>query len=123
MRSNKEKFQYDQKLKSTARTLRRNQTNAELLLWYRLKARQLAGFKFKRQHPINGYIVDFYCLSKKLAIELDGSQHKDSIRSNYDMRRTLLLRRLGVRIIRFWDNEVSGNMDGVLQEILKHLQE
>ncbi|MBI4990534.1 DUF559 domain-containing protein [Candidatus Gottesmanbacteria bacterium] len=81
-------FKYSRNLKDYARNLRRRQTDAERLLWWRLRNRQLAGFKFRRQFPIADYIVDFYCDEKKLAIEVDGGQHTTPKYRQYDIKRT-----------------------------------
>ncbi len=112
---------YNSRLKSKARYLRQNQTEAEIFLWKRLRLRQVNGYKFRRQFPIQGFILDFYCYEKKLAIELDGSQHREVKNAEYDTQRTKELNNLGIKVIRFWDNDVFNNTDGVLQEILFHL--
>ncbi len=75
--------------------------------------------KFRRQHPVGNYIVDFYCDEAKLAIELDGGQHAMS--SEYDLERTEELQRKGIRVLQFWNNEVLGNLDGVLERIAEAL--
>ena len=98
--------------------LRKNQTPQEVLLWARLRNNQL-GLKFKRQYSISPYILDFYCPDKKLAIELDGSKHFDN--KEYDQERTNYLSVLGIKVLRFWNNEVNINMSGVLQEIITAL--
>jgi len=95
-----------------ARTLRNNPTEAEKALWSRLKMRQL-GFKFRRQHPVDPYIVDFYRPLKKLAIEVDGGQHTQDA----DLKRTEILAAQGIQIIRFWNNEVLSNINGVVEVI------
>ena len=106
--------------KSYARNLRRNQTDAERFLWTQLRARQL-GVKFRRQYAIGRrYIVDFCCLEHALIIELDGSQHRESIVT--DERRVRELERLGFRLLRFWDNEVLTNMGGVLERLIVALE-
>jgi very-short-patch-repair endonuclease len=87
-------------------------------MWSRLRMNQL-GFKFRRQHSIGRYIVDFYCPEKKLAIELDGSQHLDD--EKYDNKRTDYLNALGIAVLRFGDNEVNTNMEGVLLKIITTL--
>jgi very-short-patch-repair endonuclease len=104
-----------------SRTLRRNATNAEALLWSCLRSGQLAGFKFRRQHPIGHFILDFYCHKGKLSIELDGSQHATLEQADYDESRTLQLNSRGIRVLRFWDNEVFENLEGVLQVIFEAL--
>ena len=98
--------------------LRKNQTPQEVLLWARLRNNQL-GLKFKRQHSVGPYILDFYCPDKKLAIELDGSQHLNN--KEYDQERTNYLLVLEIQTIRFWNNDVNINIDGVLQEIISRL--
>jgi very-short-patch-repair endonuclease len=102
-----------------ARPLRRDQTEAERRLWYRLNNRQLAGHKFVRQAPIDRYVADFCCREARLIVELDGSQHADNLR---DELRDAALAARGFRILRFWNVEVFGNMDGVLETILAALQ-
>jgi len=98
-----------------AQALRHNQTNAEGLLWHYLRNKQLGGYKFRRQQPIGPYIADFACLSQKLLIELDGSQH--AARQDYDAKRDAFLRERGYRVLRFWNNEVFENCFGVLERI------
>lgn len=102
-----------------ARELRRDMTDAERLLWRHLRASQL-GYRFRRQHPIGPYIVDFACLSAKLVIELDGGQHADSAS---DAHRDAFLRRQGFRVLRFWNNEVLQNPEGALGMILQQLSD
>lgn len=97
-----------------ARILRQNQTDAEKLLWSRLRARQMESAKFVRQYPIGTYITDFACRSLKLVIELDGGQHADN---PADAERMNVLESSGYRVLRFWNNEVLSNVDGVLQVI------
>ena len=100
---------------SRARTMRRTITEAETLLWRRLRNQQVEGLKFRRQHPVGRYIADFACEELRLIIEADGSQHAENA---YDERRTEWLEENGWTVLRFWNNEVTGNMDGVLQAIL-----
>lgn len=102
-----------------ARGLRRNQTDAEQTLWWRLRNRQLHGAKFRRQHQIGRYIVDFCCLEQKLVVELDGGRHADH--SEADQQRTKVLEQQSYRVIRFWNHEVSANIDGVLEQIAQAL--
>ena len=99
-----------------ARRLRRNQTDAERLLWFRLRDRRLAGLKFKRQVPIDRYVVDFLCAEGKLIVEIDGGQH-DQHRKRDDIR-TAALEAMGYLVVRFWNNDVMQNTEGVLQDIL-----
>jgi very-short-patch-repair endonuclease len=99
-----------------ARRLRRHQTNAERLLWFRLRDRRLAGWKFKRQAPIDRFVVDFFCADAKLIVELDGGQHDHDRERDAD--RTRILEAMGYLVLRFWNHDVMRNMDGVLEEIL-----
>ena len=92
-----------------ARRLRRSQSDAEHVLWTRLRAHRFLGLKFRRQHPIGPYIVHFCCIDKKLIVELDGSQHLEN--ANYDSQRTAFLNRQGYRVIRFWNHEVLTGME------------
>ncbi len=97
-----------------ARRLRRDATNVERVLWFALRER-LPAWKFRRQHPIGGRVVDFACPERKLAIELDGGQH--ALREEADERRSAELTQRGYRVIRFWNNEVLDNLEGVLEAI------
>jgi very-short-patch-repair endonuclease len=105
---------------SRARQLRRNPTDVELLLWQRLRFWQVDGCKFRRQQPLGHYIVDFVCLHKRFIIELDGGQHAQE--ANYDAARDAWLREQGFIILRFWNNDVLKNIDGVMEMIVKGLQ-
>jgi very-short-patch-repair endonuclease len=89
-------------------------------LWYRLRARSLAGFKFVRQEPIGPYIVDFVCREKRLVIELDGGQHAGN---NRDLLRDRWFQTRRFRVLRFWNNDVLGNIDGVVTTIANALEE
>jgi len=102
-----------------ARTLRRKFTDAELKLWKHLRGRQIGGEKFRRQQPLGRYVVDFVCLEKKLIVEVDGGQHAAP---EYDKERTLWLESEGFRVIRFWNNEVLKDQEGVLDAIYKELK-
>ncbi len=99
-----------------ARRLRRAMTDAEMRLWLQLRDRRLAGLKFRRQHPIGRYVADFVCLERRLVVEVDGGQHADSRR---DRVRDAAIEAAGFRILRFWNNEVLGAMEGVLETILE----
>ena len=101
------------------RDLRKNATEAETLLWELLRDRQLAGLKFRRQHPMGGYILDFYCHETRLAVEIDGAVHKESEQAQHDAERSTYLNEQGIRVIRFWNHEVLSQTDTVLQKILK----
>jgi very-short-patch-repair endonuclease len=102
-----------------AKQLRKDSTDAERLLWSRLRAYRLAGHKFKRQQPLGAYILDFVCWEARLVIELDGGQHADP--DHGDETRDTWLRNQGLRVLRFWNHEVLGNIDGVLQRIAECL--
>src|ERR1700683_3817982 len=99
------------RLRAFGRDMRKSPTDAEAKLWSVLRSRQLGGFKFRRQYPIAGYILDFYCVRKRLAVELDVGQHGEAPYVAYDSKRTHTLGELGVRIIRFWDHDVLQQAD------------
>lgn len=101
--------------------LRKNQTDAEKILWYRLRNRGLHGYKFRRQMPVGPYVADFMYQSAYLIIEVDGGQHSDN--KEYDQYRDDFLRANGYKVIRLWNNEVLNNMDGVLEAITLALSE
>ena len=103
-----------------ARTLRRDQTDVERKLWSMLRGRQLGGFKFRRQVPIDRYFADFACVEAKLIVELDGGQHADQVA--YDAERTAMLEAWGWRVVRFWNDDVLVNADGVAETILNALR-
>jgi very-short-patch-repair endonuclease len=112
---------YNKNLKYLARELRKNMTDAERLLWSKVRMKQLNSYQFYRQKNVGNYIVDFYCPAGKLIIELDGSQHyteegkkKDEIRDQY-------LDSLGFTVLRFSDREVLKNLEGVIEKIHDHL--
>jgi len=104
-----------------ARHLRRNATDAERVLWNRLRRNQLNGHHFRRQVPIGAFVADFTCASKKLIVEVDGGQHAE--RAAADAIRTRYLEKEGYRVLRFWNNDVLCNTDGVVETILAALQE
>jgi very-short-patch-repair endonuclease len=108
---------YEGYLKELARKLRQNMTLGEVLLWQRLKRKQMRGYDFDRQRPIDRYIVDFYCKDLKLAIEIDGSSHDGEEAKINDEIRQERLESLGVRFLRFNDLDVKRNMEMVLSEI------
>ncbi|MFZ5789869.1 MAG: endonuclease domain-containing protein [Pseudomonadota bacterium] len=100
---------------------RRHSTDAERRLWQALRSRQLDGAKFRRQARVGPYIADFLCVAAKLIVEVDGGQH--AIDETYDAKRTQALRQQGYRVIRFWNNDVLDNMEGVLEVIRGALRE
>jgi very-short-patch-repair endonuclease len=102
-----------------AKMLRTNQTNEERKVWQALRASRLMNFKFRRQVPIDDFIVDFVCFEQKLIIEIDGGQHLDNKK---DLVRDAKLKALGYRVLRFWNNEITKNFDGVMEVILQQLQ-
>ncbi len=104
-----------------ARNLRKTQTPQEQKLWALLRNRQLLGYKFKRQYPIGNYIVDFVCREQKLVIELDGGQHNIADNIDCDIKRSQYIRHRGFKIIRFWNNEIDENIEGVVDKIIDEL--
>jgi very-short-patch-repair endonuclease len=100
-----------------ARSLRRNQTDAERKLWHHLRDRRLDGWKFRRQHPVGPYVLDLYCADARLVIELDGGQHDFDAHRNHDEARTAYLEKQGIKVIRFWNNDVMENALSVLEAI------
>lgn len=108
-------------LTQLARRMRKTPTDAERILWRHLSGKKLAGYRFRRQHPIGGrYIADFVCLEQHLIIELDGSQHATST-LEYDTTRTAFLMQEGYHMLRFWNLDVVQDTDTVLETILNHL--
>ena len=103
------------------RSLRKRMTDAERLLWRRLRLRQLNGWKFRRQCPYGDYILDFACLEAKLVIEVDGGQHAESIAR--DAERDAFLRSAGFRVLRFWNDQVMKEQDAVVELILCELDQ
>ena len=98
-----------------AKTMRTNATDAEHLLWQLLRAKRFMNLKFRRQHVIAPYIVDFYCHELGLVIELDGSQHCTDDAIEYDAERTKFLETLDLRVVRYWNHDVLKNTDVVLE--------
>ena len=99
------------------KNLRNNATDAEVVLWKHLQNKQLEGRKFRRQHSVENYILDFYCPSERLAIELDGAHHFTEEGLKYDQERTAFLNNLNIRVIRFENIEVFENIEKVLVKI------
>ena len=101
-----------------ARRLRKTATDAEKRLWSRLRNRQVANLKFRRQHPLSNRTVDFFCAEVKLAIELDGSGHLTDNGRKSDLDREIELYEKGIRVLRFFNHDISNNLDGVLNAII-----
>jgi very-short-patch-repair endonuclease len=108
----------DRKMIRIARRLRVNQTDAETVLWNHIRNRQIDGHKFVRQEPIGGYVCDFVCCERLVVIEVDGGQHNESAA---DVIRDQRLAEDGYRVLRFWNNDVLGNLEGVLATIQTQL--
>jgi very-short-patch-repair endonuclease len=111
----------DANLTKLARNLRKNSTQAEALLWSRLRANQMEGIKFRRQQPIENFIVDFVSFEKRIVIELDGGQHAED--KDRDKERDKWLKENGYIVLRFWNNDLFENMDGVLEIIREKCME
>ena len=109
-------------LEERRKSLRKNLTPAEAALWKRLQSKKLEGRKFRRQHSIENFIVDFYCPKEKLIIELDGAYHLDFAQQNYDLERTERLEFLGFKVIRFENKLVFEDIEFVLEEISSHFK-
>src|SRR5580704_2756915 len=110
-----------EQLRADARRLRREQTDAESVLWQHLRGKRLNGAKFRRQHLIGDHIADFCCLKHRLIVEVDGGQHADEVEK--DAARTHHLEEHGFRVIRFWNDDVLKNIEGVLTSIEDALRE
>lgn len=107
--------------KERRRELRKNQTDAEKTLWRHLRNKQFYGIKFFRQYSVGSYVLDFFSPKLRFAIELDGGQHAEEENHEYDEARTEYLRMQGIEVIRFWNNDVIQNIEGVLSEIAKRV--
>jgi very-short-patch-repair endonuclease len=110
-------------LEEVRKNLRNSLTPAEAILWKNLQRSQLDGKRFRRQHSVGNYIVDFYCPECRLAVELDGEGHFNSMASQYDVQRTDFLNSLNIRLIRFESRMVFENLEGVLESIRRHLRD
>ena len=104
------------------RKLRREPTWAERKLWSRLRSQRLGGYKFRRQHPLGRYALDFYCISAKLAVEVDGDPHGTPQGRIHDRERDALMAALGIKTMRFWNEEIRENLEGVLDTVLAELE-
>ncbi len=100
---------------ATARKLRRSSTDVERKLWHRIRDKQIEEFRFRRQRPIEKYIVDFICLEAQLIVELDAGQHAENVA--HDQKRSAFLHERGYRVLRFWNSEVIENIEGVLERL------
>ena len=107
-------------LLANAKQLRKTMTDVEQKLWYQLRAKRFASYKFRRQVPMQKYIADFVCYEPRIVIEVDGGQHADQ--KEYDQKRDEFFMQKGFKVLRFWNNEVMENMEGVLTVILNTLQ-
>ena len=103
----------------TARRLRRQLTDSEQVLWSALRDSRMQGIKFRRQHPFGPYVLDFFCVNAQLAVELDGGIHDQPEQKDYDNERTAFLEANGLRIMRFRNEEIADNLDGVMRAILE----
>ncbi len=104
---------------SNRKQLRNNTTQAEKMLWYELKNNQLSGRKFRRQHSVGNYILDFYCPEERLAIELDGEHHEEDEQKEYDQKRTEYLNGLKITVVRFKNTDVIFGRDSIVKKILE----
>jgi len=115
------KFSINKEILRRCKKLRRNSTPQEIIFWSRARAKRFKGLKFKRQYPIGKYIVDFVCLDKKFIVEIDGWQHKEENQERYDQGRTKFLEDSGFKVLRFWNNEINDNLEGVFLKIEEFL--
>lgn len=106
------------KMYEIARNLRKNRTKEEAILWKLLRNRQFMGLKFKRQFPIGNYVVDFVCEEKKLVLEIDGGQHNEPENIKEDKLRTDFIESKGYKVLRFWNNDINLNIQGVYETLL-----
>jgi very-short-patch-repair endonuclease len=113
--------EYDPKLRQAARELRKNMTDAERLLWSKIRKKQIKGFLFTSQKTLGRYIVDFYCYKANLVIEVDGSQHYSTDGIGYDKVRDECLRNQDLKVLRFTNIDVLENIDGVIEVIERYL--
>jgi very-short-patch-repair endonuclease len=109
--------------KAKRQQLRRNMTKAEFLLWQKLKGKQLEGVKFRSQYGVGQFVVDFYCTELKLAIEIDGDSHFQDGVQEYDQERQAVIESVEIQFLRFTNDEVYGNLEGVLERIIQKIGE
>ncbi|KKT26385.1 MAG: hypothetical protein UW11_C0014G0010 [Parcubacteria group bacterium GW2011_GWA2_43_9b] len=115
-------FQYKNNLKSYSRKLRHDLTDAERLLWSKIRHKQLRGYQFNRQKPIGDYVIDFYSCRAMLDVEVDGGQHYEENNKKADKKRDLELEKLGIKVLRFSNAEVLKNIEGVIMKIQEELK-
>jgi very-short-patch-repair endonuclease len=116
-------LRYNRRLKSRARSLRANLTDAEERLWARLRRKQILGVQFYRQKPIGNYIVDFYAPVARLIVEVDGSQHFEHAQDEHDRSRTAHFEQMGLRVLRYNDRQVLLELDSVAEDIFRAVEE
>ena len=109
--------------KEKRRFLRNNLPNAEVMIWSRLKGRQLLGYKFRRQYSVDRYVVDFYCPELKLAVEIDGDSHFQNSAVDSDRHRQAFIESFGIRFLRFTNEDVIKNLDGVIEAVRRTVLE
>ena len=112
----------DKRFKKTRRVLRKEQTDVERILWLRLRNKQINGLKFFRQYSVGPYILDFYNTRYHIGIELDGGQHLESDNQTYDEKRAQFLKTREIHLLRFWNNQVIENIEGVLEKIMQEIK-
>ncbi len=112
----------NKKLKSYRSKLRSSMTDAEVMLWKYISGGKLMGYRFRRQYSVGKYILDFYCPHLRLAIELDGGRHNEPKNMKADKERTKFLEGYNIRVIRYWDNDVLNNIDGVFDDLINQLE-
>jgi very-short-patch-repair endonuclease len=113
-------IRYNPRLKKISQTLRKNMTLSEILLWQQLKKKQVLGYDFHRQKPIDEYVADFYCPRLKLVIEIDGDSHDG--KEDADRKRQEKLESLGLTVMRFWDSDVKSNVDGIVEQLREWIE-
>ena len=113
---------YNRKIKNRSQELRSNMTDAEIIMWSKLKGKQINNAQFYRQKPIGNYIVDFYCPKYKIVIELDGSQHFTEEGFEYDLERDTYLKFMGLRVLRFTNIQIRTQLNTVLEVIFNELK-
>ena len=111
------------KMRDTARTLRKSMTQSEKIFWQQVRRNKILGMNFRRQHPINQFIVDFYCHAAKLVIEIDGSIHEIPESKEHDENRSFELEMLGLKVLRFSNDQVQNDMDKVIELVTKEVKD